>query len=234
MPSTRSASAALVVALLALAGCSMPFDAPTDGPAQQAASPPGVESGTLTNVSALLAAHVDSLGASGYRLETATVGVQRMTYVVESNYSSYRVIPGPNSSNPPVWANESLTAARMSSGGETTYQRPPRFWPSRRQMSGADVLGAMFQGADFDRAGTAACGDRTCVVLSATNHSRYAAFEAKAVVDGSGVVRRFDAAYTLELENRTITNDYRHRVVRTGNVSVERPSWVETAIKRTS
>lgn len=233
MPSPRLA-ALLLVAAVALAGCSAPFDAGTPGSGDaRAVSPPGVANGTLANESTLLDAHVASLRESGYRLETTTGDVETTT-AAESNFSSFRLIPGEGNSDPAIWANESTTLARLTRDGETEYQRPPRFWAGPRQLTGADALRGLLAGGTYSRTGTTACGERDCVVLEASNHSRYDSFDAEAHVDDDGVVHRLDATFTREGEDGTVEVEHRHRVTEVGNVTVERPPWVETALDRTS
>jgi hypothetical protein len=192
-----------------------------------------VADGTLENASALLAAHVASLRATGYRLEVVT-GDARTTYAAASNYSSFRVAPGPNASRPAVWANETTTLARLARDGETVYRRPPRFWASPAQMTGADALRVLFDAGTYARDGTARCGERRCAVLVATDSSRFRNVTAEALVDGDGVVRRVRATYVREGRNGSTTVEYRHRVTRRGNVTVERPPWVDEAVARTS
>lgn len=234
MPSPRRSTALLLVAAVALAGCSAPFDASAPGSDDaRTVSPPGVANGTLANESTLLDAHVAALGERGYRIEIVT-GDVRMTTVAESNYSSFRLIPGANSSNPAIWANESTTLARLTRNGETEYQRPPRFWASPRQLTGADALQGLLEAGTYSRTGTTDCGERDCVVLEASNHSRYDSFDAEAHVDGEGVVHRFDATFGREGEDGTVEVEHRLRVTEVGDVTVERPPWVETALDRTS
>jgi len=204
----------------------------TATPETDPVAPPGVANGTLENETALLAAHVASLRATGYRLETAT-GDSRTTYVAASNYSSFRVAPGPNASRPAVWANETTTLARLVRDGETVYRRPPRFWASPAQMTGADALRVLFDAGTYARDGTARCGERRCAVLVATDSTRFRNVTAEALVDGSGVVRRFRATYTRSGDDGAATVEYRLRVTRLGNVTVERPPWVAAALART-
>jgi hypothetical protein len=248
---------ALLAVVVVLAGCSTAFRAetpqppsvevesspeatpgspsptPSPTPAPASVSPPGVANGTLENETALLAAHVASLRASGYRLEV-TDGGSRTTYAAESSFSSFRIAPGANASRPAVWANETATLARLTRDGETVYRRPPRFWASPAQMTGADALRSLFDAGAYARDGTARCGERRCAVLVATDSSRFRNVTAEALVDGEGVVRRFRASYVRSGGNGSTTVEYRHRVTRVGNVTVERPPWVDEAVARSS
>lgn len=233
MPWThRSAVLPLVVAVL-LAGCSTPFDAsPAESTPEQSVTPPGVANETLANESALLEAHVVALSERGYRLETTT-GDVRTVFVAEPDYSSFRVIPDEIDSKPAVWANESVTLARLTRDGDVEFREPPRSWASARQMTGADVLEVLLEGGAYRRTGTVDCGDRECAVLAAATHSRYEPFDAEAHVDDDGVVHRFDATFTREGEGGPIEVEYRLRVTKLENVTVDRPPWLETAIERT-
>ena len=202
----------------------------TDPP--RSVTPPGVTNGTLDDERALLAAHVASLRAAGYRLEENS-GDSRTVYAATANYSSFRVIPGRTTSTPDIWANETLTLARLARENRTTYQRPPRFWASPARMTGASSLRVLFNASTYVREGTATCGDRSCTVLTATGSSRFRNFTAEALVDDSGIVHRFHATYARSGRNRSTTVEYRLTVTRLGNVTVRRPPWVDTAIART-
>lgn len=248
MPSTRLHGPACLALLVLLAGCTMPAGQPagsataTDGMATatdetatatptatpESTFPPGVTESGLANASALLTAHGDALRETGFRLDVTNRGTGT-SYVAESNYSAYRVVPGPTATNPAVWANESVTVARETRNNETVYHRPPRPWPSPMRMTGSEVLRTLFGASEYAVNGTAACGDRTCTVLRAEGSERFENFSARALVAESGVVHQFHASYVVDGETREF-----HLVLeQRGNVTVSRPPWVDTALAAT-
>lgn len=201
---------------------------PTPGEDAHLALPPGVTESGVANASALLAAHTDALRESGYRLDVMQ-GQTRTTYVAEANYSAYRVVPGPTASNPAVWANESVTVARETRDDDTVYHRPPRPWPSPARMTGSESLRTLLESSEYTVTGTAACGDRECTVLRANGSERFENFSARALVHESGVVSQFHATYAVDGESREF-----HLVLdQRGDVTVSRPSWVDTALANT-
>jgi hypothetical protein len=245
MPSTRLLAPVCLALLVLLAGCTMPAEQQSEPPSPSGseptdtvsatptdstrpALPPGVTESGVTNASALLSAHGDALREAGYRLDVIRGGTGT-TYVSEANYSAYRVVPGPTASNPAVWANESVAVARETRENETVYHRPPRPWPSPARMTGSEALRTLFDASQYTVNGTAACGDRECTVLRADGSSRFGNFSARALVHESGVVHQFHATYTVDGESTAF-----HLVLeQRGNVTVERPPWVDTALAET-
>ena len=205
-----------------------PSASPTATDAPERASPPGVTESELENVTALLTAHADALRETGYRLDVIR-GETQTTYVAESDYSAYRVVPGPTATNPAVWANESVAVARETQDNETVYHRPPRLWPSPARMTGSEALRTLFEAGAYTVNGTAACGDRTCTVLRAEGSSRFENVSARALVHDSGVVYQFHASYAADGEPR----EFHLVLTNRGNVSVSRPPWVDTALAET-
>lgn len=245
MPSTRLLGAASLALLVLLAGCTMPTGqqseppSPTDGEPTASASPtpsetpelalpPGVTGSGLTNADALLAAYRDALRETGFRLDVVRGGTST-TYVAEANYDAYRVAPGPNASKPAVWANESVAVARETRDGETVYHRPPRPWPSPARTTGSEVLRTLFGAGEYTVNGTAACGDQTCTVLRADGSARFENFSARALVHESGVVYQFHATYSVD----DGSHEFHLVLEQRGNVTVERPPWVDTALAET-
>lgn len=195
-------------------------------------TPPGVADGGLQNASALLGGHLASLRATGYRVDEIANDSQ-WTFVAASEYSSYRIIPGPTTSAPAVWANETVTVARLTDGNETVYQRPPRQWASEARMTGVETLRTLFNASSYTVAGVQPCGDRQCTVLRATGESRFETFDARALVAPDGVVHQFHATYARSSQNQGTGGEYHFVLSQRGNVTVQRPSWVETAIRHT-
>ena len=221
------------------AGQSSPTDSPTasEGTASasptaadtpERASPPGVADSRLENATALLTAHAAALRETGYRLDVLRTETQT-SYVAESGYDAYRVLPGPTNPNPAVWANESVTLARETRGNETVYNRPPRPWPSPDRMTGSEALRTLLEAVEYTANGTAPCGDRTCTVLRAEGSGQFENVSARALVHESGVVHQFHANYTVDGE----AGEFHLVLTARGNVSVSRPPWVESALAET-
>lgn len=242
MPSTRPLAPICLALLILLAGCTMPAGLQSERPSGsdepsvsasptervQAALPPGVTESRVVNASALLAGHGDALRETGFRLDVIQ-GDTGMTYVVEENYSSYRVAPGPTASRPAVWANESVAVARETQDNETVYHRPPRQWPGAARMTGSESLRTLLETSEYTVNGSAPCGDGECTVLRANGSSRFENFSARALVHESGVVYQFHATYAVDGEAREV-----HLVLaQRGDVTVSRPAWVDTALANT-
>lgn len=242
MPSTERTGPVLLAVLVVFAGCSMApnmqsaeprtasQEPPSDTP--QAEYPPGVTNSSLENASKLLATHLTVLRNTGYRL-TEVRGDTKRTLVATSTYSSYRIIPGASSARPAVWANETVTLARMTRQNRTVYQRPPRLWASPAHMTGTQTLRVLFNTSQYTVHGTQRCGSQQYTILTATGSSRFENFTARALIAPSGVIHEFHATFTQTDQRQPTTTEYHLTLTQLGNVTVSRPPWIDTAIANT-
>jgi hypothetical protein len=238
MPSTQWPRLVLLAIIVILAGCTSPSttqpDAtPTPDPeSSQADLPPGVTHTGVENASLLLQTHHTTLRDTGYRLDVVNSGSQ-MQYVATSNHSSYRVLPGSASSKPELWANDTLVLAQLTRNNETVYQRPPRRWITPKQMTGTRSLHNLFTNGQYTVSETQECANRQCFVLTATQSSRFQNFSARALVDENGIVREFRATYMQSDGPGSTSVEYQLSLVQLDNVTVSRPSWLDTALSET-
>lgn len=256
-------SLAVVVFVVVLAGCTMPLSAdspteptptpttttpaptttttaanPTTTPAATtggpAALPPGVSASGGVNPGVLAAAHRDSLHRTGFRLTEINTTSQR-TYVATANATTYRVTPGPTTSTPAIWANDSLVLTTDGGANESGYTRRPRTDNSAVQLTAVGALETLFDAATYTPNGTAACGARECTILTATNSTQFEQFSARALVHTSGTVHQLHASYTTTNESGHPTRAEYHLVLHERGVStVAPPPWRAAALANTS
>lgn len=249
----------LVVLLLVAAGCSLPFGPdgePTEGTEQPGLSadeaPPGVSAAELrlTDPSALLSAHTETLVASGFESDIRTNGTvyqsgqvqrverrQRVTVTPDRGQYVYRVInPG---SQFDVWGNDSVEAIRARSDDQTSY-RVTEEPTARATLSGANLLELCiddsFDVEEVDRGGgetrvvlgSEELPDDRCVLTDDAEDVRN--YEARAVVDEQGRILRFvvSADYTIRGEDGSMELSF--EILRTSVDPFDRPDWVDEAL----
>lgn len=219
--------------------------------------PPGVSADGIENGTALYAAHVDAITAAGYvAVAAVNTTVQRSAFLidiqsrarirVEPNASSYheqrRVVGGPADRHEAFWANGSVEFRRQVGGGEPEYERrEPR---SPRAIAGRRLLLPLLQGGDYaiesvnETAGTAtvvlvadSVADPEAVRRALPSEAdSVGAFRARVVVEGERI-RSLVADVEFGIEGTNRTHHVEYELVRTDGVSVERPDWVDDAIR---
>lgn len=246
---SRRTLAVLLVALLALAGCTAAPGAPTettepadsstpaDTPAGE--TPPGVADGRLANASALVQAHETALAERGF-----AASVTRS--VNGTDVASYDVVAAPGlatytlggtrtagdagTTAVSLWANESIRLVKYTSDGESRYQATK---PEAEHAS-PYPLGSVarhLRAGDFTVAEESTAEGETVlvaddVVPDAGEAGRFAdaeSFEGRAVVDASGRVRSLNVTVAGSRDTVSITFELR----RTAVESVDRPAWVQ-------
>lgn len=235
-----------IVTLLVFAGC---VSQPGNEVATESTieSPPGVENNSLVNASVLLDAHVETLSTTGFvvretintshRGDRAVVWQNSsMRYAAQPDLDSFRVQPGgARITDPAVWANETVVLARDNRGDEVSYHRPPRGWTPPVMLTGAKTLQSYFEFATYTSTGTTPCDDTSCLVfkVDASSANNITNLTGKVLIDSHGVVHRMWVEHDRVANNRTYHIRYRFDLVRSGNVSVERPGWVDEGLERT-
>lgn len=254
----RTVLALVVVVALALAGCNFadgPGGTATPTPTPDAAElPPGVEDGRLTDASALLAAHNRTMVESGFetdlrvnatvvRQEGGTAEVQRRQQtLVEPGTTRYQ-FRVTNAGEVPdaqfdYWGNRTVEAIRARSDAGVSYATGD---PRR-----ADELTTVrflepyldrgnYTVVSFDRGEnttrftlrTEEIGNYTGLVpANVTNVSNYTS---TVVVDSEGRIHAFTATADYEIDGERGSMEARYRVIRTGDVEISRPPWVDQA-----
>lgn len=239
---TRRSLILLLVATLALAGCTAGPGTPTstaDGqPAEGAATgaPPGVDDGRLANASALLEAHESALAETGFAA-TVTRSVNgsrasRYRVVAAADLATYRLSgsnarPDGSSVETRLWANETTRFVRYESGGETRYRT------ATRQDDSVNLLysvGEYLRAGNFTVANGTATDGRTVLVADGYEplvegrgpFDGVESFAARAVVDADGRIHALNAS----VERAAGSETYNFTLDRTGVASVDRPDWV--------
>lgn len=266
----RSAVATVALALLLVtAGCSgilgggsgsptpTTTDAPgTDGTGDSVANEvPGVENGTLTDRTALLAAHERALLATGFETDVrvnATVVEQdqlvnsqrRQRTVVEADAVEYQYrttnSPGGGTVQFDHWANESVSVVRGQIGDTVQYQlREPQ---STRVLTGRPVLDNYLNGSTLRVAEVDRSGEQPLVTLRSTevpedpnalpdNATDVRDYEVRAVVDTDGRVHALVATGTYDLRGESHEFRITYELVRTDDPSVSQPDWAAEALQ---
>lgn len=246
----RPLAAVALCLVLVLAGCSLPGGSSgVELTAENA--PPGVsaESGTLDDPGALLAAHNESLVASGFVTEVRTNATLirngepqqvRRTQVVRAEagiteYNNTVVNPG---SRFDVWGNDSVQAVRLQARGDVQYgtsePQPAETLTGSTLLSRYLAAGnwsltnATMQGEEpvFTFRSSAVPSEPSALPENATNLREYGAVM---VVDSDGRIRYFEATGTYTLDGTEASFTVSQRLVSEG-AAVERPPWVDEAL----
>lgn len=245
----RTVPVVVLALLVVLAGCALPWNSESDGQ-----SPPGIENGRLVDVEKLLTAHNRTVIASGFESILRVNGTttrngevvelrQRQRTFVEPGAAEYRYrfrknVPAFRSD---VWGNRTFEASRGQSNAETVYKTGRPTAP--RTLSAIQTLGTVIGGRNFTVESSRRTNGTVLYTLRDSsdigpgfhlpnNATDVRNYSATLVVDRSGRVRSFhsSANYTVAGQPGSMSIDY--RLVRTGDVQVDRPNWVSTAVNR--
>lgn len=227
----------------------------TTGPGDPPAAdqmPPGITEEGIENRSALLAAHRAGLAETGYRTAitvNATLngsdGVQQFNSSQESTVeeglapfhvrsSSQGAFVGTTGD---VWGNGSVVLSRQQRGGETSYASPTG--PvNESQITSTSTIGPFLAAGDYDVVGTETRDGTDVVLLRATEANdtsslqtgNVTAFDATVAVDADGIVHAVEGSMTGETQGGTVTMDVRYELLETGDVTVDRPAWIDEAL----
>ena len=215
-----------------------------NGSGGDAAYPAGVSESGLEDAAALTTAHNESLSGAAYQLnvtqrqrieqsgQNVTSAAERTirtdgegTFLVDA--TSVRV-------NQTVWGNQSTAVSRIESGDNTSYQRmdPATL---RQQLSGHSLLQGYLEGGNYtvestsDGQVTLAADEwqgSNAVPLAAENVSAY---ESTVVVSENGRVQEMSVHMESSRNNASMAVDVEFSLDDDGDVTVERPGWVDEA-----
>lgn len=173
-----------------------------------------------------------------------------MKATVEANRTAYRATRSTEASyfsrQRDAWFNveESRSQAffrRIESPGETTHgKRDPH---SIETLAGKGVLRSHFQGGNFTVANVESANETTRVTLTANSvenetallktlpdgAERVTSYEGEAVVDGQGRIHSFTATVEYVIQGQKETYEVTYEIRQIGDVSVQRPDWVDKA-----
>ena len=246
-----------VAALLLVSGCTGAFagdDAPSEPTTADtvshgdAALPPGVTESGVTNATALLAAHSETLRTEGFVLDGLLVRNHSATRSERRQYSAV-VAPGAERFRMGV---EVTLYASTSDSREVVQQRATRLWSdgravirrttlddrtSRSRVDGVPTNLALTRRpqyesylslGDYDVERVERRGDHTCATLVAdetrADFEGNATIDARFVVDERGVVHEAEVTLRSGSGESTETDRATYRLVQLGG-SPERPDW---------
>jgi len=197
--------------------------------------------------------------ASQWTLQYGSVGEGLSPLVVHSN--SVRQLDGGTSSTATdLWANETAVVVQYSGENRTELRRYNRSggnvadetWAHLpradldSQVTQAWLLELALAAGDYERVGTEETADRTAddrttddrtmTVLRATEPvaaANYTDLRSTVRVDSAGRVHSLSLTATYEGDNETRIH-YEFELTEVGNVSVERPTWVDAATPPTT
>ena len=213
------------------------------------------EDGRLANASALVAGHVAALNRTGFGFESSAVTRARDAAVPVSYMNrtarvgaggapfvaAYNQTGGLSTDRrTALWHNGSFGASKevrsvalrddavlYRSGSAVDADAPPSLSP---------FVPLYLRTGSFSVVDTAEDGTRTLAANRTHNGTlgsyEVRAFEARATVDEAGRIRSLSVDATLVIENITFDQRYRF-ALSSAPASVERPSWVDTAVEKT-
>jgi hypothetical protein len=240
-----------VVALVALAGCSLPFGGTDAGPADDGGPyPPGVSADGVDDATALLEAHAESLADTGFRARSVTttrveggspIGESTLTYeaAAEADASPFRLVDNNSGGlsrdyERVTWGNETVAVQRRTDypafgNATTTYRTVPV------ERAGGDLaIRPLFLLTEFLVNGSfevAPEGDRVVLNLTGYDGEEITDATGEVVVDREGRIRSAEVEFAQasgRVDGRLAsTTTFELRQV--GDVDVERPDWVSRA-----
>lgn len=227
-----------------------------------AASAPGVANGELTDAGALATAHRRALVNAGFETRLTVNATERIptsgngTSVVETSTLQqvvsergarpyrYRLRTRQLGSRFDAWANDSLQVTRAMRGESVVrYQFGDPQSPA--SVTGSSLLRSYLSLGTYTvvdrttREGTAFVTLRAdelateetdgLFVSGSKNVSNYSS---TVVVDGEGRIHSLDVRANYTIDGQAGSVDVSYRLVRLGDVRVERPDWVTAALER--
>lgn len=234
--------------LVLLAGCSLGPGGAT-APSEVDA-PPGVEDGTLTNTSASLSAHTETLAESGFESDlrtNATVAQLGQIAQVERRQRTV-VAPGATrhqyrATNPDaqfdIWGNRTVEVVRLQTGNQSQVRVNQN--PTPVPVLTSETLLVRYLENETFTVTNVTQGDPTLYTLSSSeppaseaavpeNATDVRDYRAVLVVDGAGRIHRFVATGTYTIEGQTGRFRLAYELVRTNGTRIDRPSWVDEAL----
>ncbi|PSQ25925.1 hypothetical protein BRD03_12665 [Halobacteriales archaeon QS_9_68_17] len=209
-----------------------------------AAYPAGVSGSGVEDAAALTAAHNESLSGAAYELNVTQrqrieQSGQNVTSAAERTVrtdgeGTFFVDATTARVNQTVWGNESTAVSRVESGNDTTYQRIDPA-PLRQQLSGHTLLRGYLEGGNYTVESTSdgrvtLTADEwegsDAVPLDAENVSAY---ESTVVVSEDGRVQEMTVDIESTREEASMAIGVEFRLDDDGDVTVERPGWVDEA-----
>jgi hypothetical protein len=263
----RSLAAVALALLLVTAGCNGlgladggdGGDGGDSGETGAANEIPGVEGGTVTNATALLAAHDRGLVAAGFENEVqvnATVIQQdqavdtrrRQQTIVEAGGGEYqyRTINGGGSGFIQFdhWGNDSVWLTRGQLGNTTRYQVRNQAAPAE-SLTGSALLRNYLNGSEATAVDTREENGLTLVTFETTtlpddsdalpvNNSAVSEYEARFVVDTQGRIHALVVEGTYELRGESRSFRVGYELERLDGPSVSQPDWAGAALRNQS
>lgn len=244
-----------VASLLLLAGCSGSSGGGTTSPAGEVTDPDsaavgqpvGTSDAGIENASALVAATGQRLAETDYavrfglRQESGSQQLnvtQRIRSSLDDERRRYRFDSSGETNV--AFVADGTRYIQATSDGETTYTSRELGQPfadvhAVEMLDGAESLGGILRSGTFERAGTVKRDGRTLVRFDLTafegagEGTTVVEANATVLVGADGVVYSAARHVVLEEDGTTTRFDQTFRIEALGDVSVERPEWVDQA-----
>jgi hypothetical protein len=254
----RTVPLVLLAAMLVLSGCAGPFGgssgsgSPTPA-AGDVPDVPGVSDGELTNVSALLSAHVSGMTETGYETNVVVNATEllrgerydarrRQQTLVEPSADEYvyRLTDFAAGARFDTWGNDSVSVTRARFQNTTRYQRGSAASP--QALTGVRLVQPFLRATEFEVTSVGRESNRTLVTLTSTgspgddlsvvprNATDVRNYRARLVVDTTGRILSFEATADYTIGGDEGSMRIVHDVLRTDRPRVERPEWAEEAL----
>ena len=208
--------------------------------------PAGATEGGFDNVSAVAAGHADALAESAYAVSLSQQSTEgnrssELRYDVRSNPDSQRVAGTLATSNyrNQWYGNATHQHANVTTDGSSNLQvreRSTDFSENHRQETLSPTVRSVLASGNYTATAVVERNGETAVryELEAYNASENPDFETESatgtvVVGESGVVYEASLAVTGTSNGSDVSLELTYEVTETGDVSVERPAWVDDA-----
>jgi hypothetical protein len=216
--------------------------------------PPGVNESGIENTTALLQAHQAALVESGFETVVRRNGTgvqanrtvafdQSQRVVAAAGAETYRsrVVLGGQRTAYNFWSNGSTALVRAQVGNRTRYQRSSGR-PTTR-LTSVGLLGTTVAAGNYTLTAVNGSGDERRITLQTrtltnaslllpANATNVSGYESTLVLDGEGRLRSLEAVANYTIGEREARYELRYVLQQAGDVAVERPSWVGTALNR--
>ena len=259
----------VLVVVLVLTGCTLPFGTdddstptpettptPSPTPEPEDPYPPGVSETALENSTALLTGHVETITATGYEATAEVnttaerggflIGVESVARTtVEENASGYleqrQATGGPVAQSQSYWSNSTIEYIRIQENDEVSYEENET--RHRGVLAGRPLIDPFVESGNFTVQNVNETADPAETTLVADEIDDEETLEA-GLPDGVQEIEWMNAEMLVDEEGRILSlsvevgvvmagenriHEMDYAVVEFGDVTVERPDWVDEA-----
>lgn len=246
---TRRAATVALVVLVALSGCNGLLGGGHDDPFGSVTFPEGASADGITNRTALVVNHQQSLAATDYEISYEIDVRERNRQIIAQSVGTrssldskraYSIVAEPGRVSE-VYRNASTFHSRTFQNGSASYVVQPlngTFQSEHARLTGTEAVDIVLRNANFtadaviDQRDGPTLIRYTLAEADVNESARVSSASGSLVVSEDGVVHGSTLRIRGTNQGASYYVDVTYGVVQFGNVTVQRPQWVGTAVAR--